>query len=51
MTRVAATIMHSPYASSYASEIEDLRSWTNEILVAAFSRLVRRLLSAFLYPY
>ncbi|ORY47088.1 Six-hairpin glycosidase-like protein [Leucosporidium creatinivorum] len=39
MTRVAATMLNSPYASSYASEIEDLRAWTNEILVAAFSRL------------
>lgn len=38
--RVAATMINLSDASSYASEIEDLRSWTDEILVAAFSRLV-----------
>jgi hypothetical protein len=40
-------MINSPYANSYASEIEDLRTWTNEILVAAFSRLVSCSLPSF----
>ncbi|KAK4056061.1 hypothetical protein OIO90_002792 [Microbotryomycetes sp. JL221] len=39
MARVAATLQNSRYSSAYESSIENLRSWTDEILVASMSRL------------
>ncbi|GAA5849290.1 hypothetical protein JCM3766R1_001636 [Sporobolomyces carnicolor] len=39
MTRVAATIQHSQYASQFADEIGDLKQWTKEVLDASFSYL------------
>jgi hypothetical protein len=39
MTRVAATMQNSQYASRFANEIGNLKEWTNEILEASFSYL------------
>lgn len=34
-----ATIINSPYNATFADEVEDLRSWTDEILAATFAKL------------
>ena len=36
MTRVLATILHSPFSTAFASEAVDLAAWINEILTASF---------------
>ncbi|SCZ96366.1 BZ3500_MvSof-1268-A1-R1_Chr8-2g10146 [Microbotryum saponariae] len=39
MTRVLASMMHSPAPSAYTSEISDLVTWISEIINATFARL------------
>ncbi|SCV67160.1 BQ2448_5806 [Microbotryum intermedium] len=39
MTRVLASMMHSPTPSAYSSQIADLVTWISEIINAAFARL------------
>ncbi|KAM0752065.1 hypothetical protein T439DRAFT_312181 [Meredithblackwellia eburnea MCA 4105] len=39
MARVLATLMYSPYAATYSSQINDLTTWTNEITTAAFKQI------------
>ncbi|KAI5477419.1 Glycosyl hydrolase, family 88 [Pseudohyphozyma bogoriensis] len=36
MLRVAATLLHSSYASDYSAQINNLTSWSSEIVTAAF---------------
>jgi hypothetical protein len=44
-------MLNSDYAQEFASEIDDLRKWTNEILVAAFKLIqVRPPLSSCFFP-
>ncbi len=39
ITRVYATIKHSPYAAQYEDELEDLANWATDILEHAFDEV------------